>query len=216
MSDSPHRNPVLLIHGIDDTDVIFKGLSRHLRQLGWEVYTLNLVPSNGDVGLDRLALQVASFVNTTFAAGQPIDLLGFSMGGIISRYYVQRLGGIHRVQRFITVSSPHQGTWTGHLRFNEGAGQMRPGSPFLQDLKRDVMMLDRLQFTSIWTPLDLMIVPANSSQLPVGREVVIPVAGHAWMISDYRVWNEIVTALSIPVNRAQTLPPPPTCKAVGP
>jgi len=51
-----------------------------------------------------LGQQVANYVAATFAP-KPFDLVGFSMGGIVSRYYVQRLGGIDRVQRFITLAS---------------------------------------------------------------------------------------------------------------
>ena len=121
------------------------------------------------------------------------------MGGIVSRYYVQRLGGIERVQRFITISSPHQGTTVAHLSQLPGCRQMRPSSFLIQDLNQDVEMLEQLNFTSIWTPFDLMIVPAKSSRLPVGREVVLPVAAHAWMLKDSRCIQAVVAALSEPL-----------------
>ena len=108
--ENQQRNPVLLIHGIDDTRAVFQKMAVHLVLQGWSVYSLDLVPNNGNVGLDKLAKQIADYVTATFAPEQCLDLVGFSMGGIVSRYYVQRLGGINRVQRFITISSPHHGT----------------------------------------------------------------------------------------------------------
>lgn len=193
------RNPVLLIHGIDDTADVFSTMAPYLRVQGWHTYSLNLTPSNGDVGLDQLAHQIADYVAHRFPPHQPIDLVGFSMGGIISRYYIQRLGGIDRVQRFVTISSPHQGTWTAYLRPNAGACQMRRGSPFMNALNRDVEMLARLHFTSIWTPLDLMIVPAESSRLPVGQEVVVNVPAHSWMLTHNRSLQAVSKALTAPV-----------------
>lgn len=193
------RNPVLLIHGIDDTADVFSTMAPYLRVQGWQTYDLNLIPCNGDVGLDQLAQQVADYVTQTFPANQPIDLVGFSMGGIISRYYVQRLGGIDRVQRFVTISSPHQGTWTAYLRPNLGASQMRWGSPFMNALNSDVDMLQTLHFTSIWTPLDLMIVPAESSRLPVGKEVVVNVPAHSWMLTHSRSLQAVCNALAAPL-----------------
>jgi len=74
------------------------------------------------------------------------------MGGIVSRYYVQRLWGIDRVQRFITLASPHHGNWMHYLCERSGCVQMRPDSPF-QQLNQDAIMLEQLNFTSIWTPL---------------------------------------------------------------
>lgn len=123
------------------------------------------------------------------------------MGGIVSRYYVQRLGGINRVGRFITVSSPHNGTVTGYLRSGPGCVQMRPKSAFLADLNQDAAMLEQVNFTSIWTPYDLMIVPPTSSKMPVGREVQVPVLGHAWMVTDRRSLDAIAIALSQPIKR---------------
>jgi triacylglycerol lipase len=192
-------NSVLLIHGIDDTDAIFHKMIPYLQSQGWEVYSFSLIPSNGKVSLDRLAQQVADYVDKTFKPEQAIDLIGFSMGGIVSRYYIQRLGGIDRVQRFITISSPHQGTLTAYGRSNPGCIQMKPHSALLDDLNHDVAQLERLNFTSIWTPLDLMILPANSSHLPVGKERKIPVGGHGWMVTDSRVLQAVAEALLEPI-----------------
>lgn len=192
-------NPVLLIHGIDDTDAIFHKMIPYLQSQGWEVYSFSMIPNDGKAGLDRLAQQVADYVDKNFELEQAIDLIGFSMGGIISRYYVQRLGGIDRVQRFITISSPHQGTLTAYGRSNPGCIQMKPHSAFLNNLNQDVAQLERLNFTSIWTPLDLMILPANSSHLPIGKERKIPVGGHAWMVTDSRVLQAVAEALLEPI-----------------
>jgi triacylglycerol lipase len=196
---SSSRNPVVLIHGIDDTAAIFSKMVPYLHLQGWQVYSLDLKPNNGDVGLDQLAQQVAEYINHTFDREQAIDLVGFSMGGIVGRYYVQRLGGYERIQRFVTIASPHYGTWTAYFRPNIGATQMRRSSAFLTDLNQDVEMLDRLNFTSIWTPLDLMIIPAASSEMPVGKNVQISVSGHAWMVTDPRSLQAIATALAEPL-----------------
>ncbi|AVH70330.1 esterase/lipase family protein [Nostoc sp. 'Lobaria pulmonaria (5183) cyanobiont'] len=194
--ENQQRNPVLLIHGIDDTEAVFHKMAAQLRLQGWSVYSLDLIPNNGDVGLDQLAKQVADYVTATFAPEQRLDLIGFSMGGIVSRYYVQRLGGINRVQRFITISSPHRGTVVAYGSRRPGCLQMRPDSIFLKDLNSDAVILGQLDFTSIWTPYDLMIVPANSSQMPVGSQVIVPVTLHPWMLTDSRSLRVVTATLA--------------------
>lgn len=194
------RNPVLLIHGINDTAKIFRRMRTHLEARGWEVHAISLSPNNGDAGLDELALQVDRYVESTFSHSRSIDLVGFSMGGIICRYYLQKLGGLARVDRFITLSSPHNGSLMAYLRWNIGCEQMRPNSPFLRDLNRQLDQLNQVQFTSIWTPMDLMILPATSSSLPIGTEIKIPVLGHAWMVSDPTALLAVTTALSRPLH----------------
>jgi triacylglycerol lipase len=199
MTRQNNRNPVLLVHGLDDTGAVFHKMAPYLTQSGWRVHDLDLIPCNGDAELDCLALQIPHYIKNTFPAEQSIDIVGFSMGGIVSRYYVQRLGGINRVQRFITIASPHRGTWTAYGSMRPGCVQMRPDSKFLQDLNRDVSMLERINFTSIWTPFDLMIVPANSSQLPVGQDLKIWAATHPLMLQDQRSLKAVATVLADPI-----------------
>ena len=190
------RNPLLLVHGIWDTGKVFRKMTAFLNELGWEVYDLDLTPNDGRKGLDDLAQQVVKKVESTFGEEQPFDLLGFSMGGIVSRYYVQRLGGINQVQRFITLSAPNHGTLTGY--FNQGLGcvQMRPNSALRIDLNSDVQMLSQINFTSIWTPYDTMIFPASSSKMSVGDNITVPVLVHAWMLKDEKSLSAIANSLS--------------------
>ena len=141
-SSGLHR--VVLVHGIWDTSAIFRPMEGVLTQSGFRPLTLNLKPSNGDVGLDHIALQVQEFVESKIPHGNQFDLVGFSMGGLVSRYYMQRLGGIERVRRLITISTPHQGTLWAHMVGNPGSRQMRPGSVFLSKLNHDAAMLERV------------------------------------------------------------------------
>jgi triacylglycerol lipase len=191
---------VVLVHGIDDTSAVFRHMGPRLQRAGFQTHAMNLVPSNGDAGLDHLASQLASWIEAHIAAGQSIDLLGLSMGGLVARYYIQRLGGLERVRRFITLSSPHKGTWTAFLRQNRGARQMRPGSDFLQDLNRDAATLGKIKFTTIWTPFDLMILPAESSELGVGRSIRINVIAHPLMVRDQRVLDLVHQLLTASVS----------------
>ena len=200
MNSSLDRNPVILIHGIWDTKTIFNTMSAHLTQLGWCVHSLNLTPNDGSLGLDSLAKQLADYISETFDPEQAIDIVGYSMGGIVSRYYVQRLGGINRVQRFITISSPHSGTLTAYSLPLPGYLDMRPNSGLLRDLYQDVTLLKRINFTSMWTPFDVMIVPSNSSQMPVGKEVKVNVLLHRQMVTDPQSINALVEELKAPIN----------------
>lgn len=206
MSTLNKPNPVLLIHGIFDTIRIFDRMSLYLKNLGWDVYSLNLVPNYGILGLDKLAKQVDDYISKTFPPNQPLDLIGFSMGGVISRYYVQRLGGIERVERFITISSPHNGTLTAYALNLAAPIQMRPQSVFLEDLNQDIALLEQINFTSIWTPYDAMILPARSSQMPVGRDIKIDVLLHAWMVSDEKVLTVIVEELKAASKSKRIIP----------
>lgn len=172
----------------------------YLTQQGWSVYTVDLTPNNATRGLDQMAAQLAGYVDELFAPEQPFDLVGLSMGGLVTRYYVQRLGGINRVQRFISISAPNQGTWLAYFWHRYACVQMRPGSPFLEDLNQDAQMLERINFTYLWTPWDFIIVPASYSQMPVGQEVKLStVFAHACMVVNPLSLEAVATALSEPL-----------------
>jgi triacylglycerol lipase len=187
--------PVILVHGIKDTGAKMQKIADRLQRLGRRTYSIDLHPKYGSLVLPLYAEQLRGFIDRHLGATAPFDLVGFSMGGLVTRYYVQRLGGIDRIQRYITISAPHQGTIAAYFSNLAGVVQMRPHSEFLQDLDKDVQMLSQLEFTSIWTPWDLIILPANSSQLPVGKDVSLPVLAHPLMVSDGRSLAALMTAL---------------------
>ena len=106
ISPDPARPPVVLIHGIYSTGRDMERLARHLRSQGREVHVPTLTPNGGQAPIENLAGQLAEYVARDLP-GRRFDLVGFSMGGLISRYYVQRLGGLDRVHRFVTLATPH-------------------------------------------------------------------------------------------------------------
>lgn len=190
------RNPVVLVHGIWNTAGIFSVLQRYLESAGWQVYALSMSPNNGDAPLSVLAEQVAAFVEDRLGSEQPFDLVGFSMGGLVSRYYLQRLGGLARVQRFVSVSTPHQGTALALFSQRLGVSQMRPGSSFLKALNQDIHILETIRFFSLWTPFDLLILPPWSSDTGLGQIEMLPVIAHNRMIRDEVGMRAIAQALN--------------------
>lgn len=193
-------NPVVLVHGLFDTSIVFDRMSTHLSNMGWTVHSIDLIPNNGFLAIEDLAKQVADYIDTAFSKEQPIDLIGFSMGGIVTRYYLQRLGGIDRVQRYINISAPNNGTIAAYTLPLPGIVQMRPDSPFLEDLNSDgANFLQKIHSTIIWTPFDLMILPAQSSRMAVGKEIKLPVYFHSWMLNDSQTIAAVARALEEPI-----------------
>jgi triacylglycerol lipase len=150
-----------------------------------------------------MALQLREYVQDHFSAAERVDLIGFSMGGLVCRYYVQVLGGASRVDRLVTISTPNHGTVLAFLNGRVACKEMRPGSAFLQKLNRDYSALQHVSLISFWTPFDLIIVPANSSRMPVGLNKEIPAAAHPLMILQRRPLDEIAKALAqTPYNKS--------------
>ena len=95
---------------------------------------------------------------------------------------------------FNTAAPPH-GTQMARLGGLPGWLQMRPGSEFLRDLARDADVLRTIPFTSFYTPLDAIIVPARSSEMPQARNVRIWAALHPSFILERRCIRAVAAAL---------------------
>jgi pSer/pThr/pTyr-binding forkhead associated (FHA) protein len=58
------------------------------------------------------AQQLAELINS-ISASKPLILIGHSLGALVSRYYVDHLGGSGRVERLILMGGPHKGAVKG-------------------------------------------------------------------------------------------------------
>lgn len=189
--------PVLIVHGMWDSAERVAPLTVALRKRGLNVHAFDQ-PSRGHVPIAELAALTRDQAERVCAEQgvERIDLVGFSMGALNARYYVQRLGGRDRVRRLIAMSGPQQGTWMAHLLPFPGIVDMRPGSPLLRDLARDEDPWGPVQTHVIYTPLDLTIVPATSSELRGALSTHrIPVPLHRWMLHDKRIHDLIAKLL---------------------
>jgi triacylglycerol lipase len=188
-------SPTILVPGWMDNERTLKVLANALNKAGQHAFICSPQPSDLSLPIPVMAAQLAEFIDATFGAEAPINLFGFSMGGLIGRVYLQKMAGWRRVQRFVTCATPHNGTILARFTHRPGAKQMQRNSPFLKDLNGDLTALQQIHFTSIWSPLDLMIVPNSSSLMPVGRMQRVMSPAHVLMPYDPQVHHAVIDAL---------------------
>lgn len=187
--------PVILIPGWLDNADKMNSLRTFLQGEGFTPETVSPQPSDGSVPIETLATQALELIDARIGAESSFDYVGFSMGGIIGRVIVHWLAATHRIRRFITISSPHRGVIGANIAWQPALRQMHRGSSFMQELNAHLADLEAIPFLSIWTPLDLTVIPANSSVLPVGRSQRIIAPAHALMVHDPRVQRAVADFL---------------------
>jgi triacylglycerol lipase len=186
---------IVLVHGIFDTGDVFRKMSESLIAEGFRTFMPDLTPNSGSKGLDHLAHQLHDYVELHLPLHEKFFLIGFSMGGLVCRYYLQDLDGIPRVEKFISLSAPHNGSLLAYGLPHRGGRQMRPNSAFLNDLNHDPAVLRNLRPVSMWTPFDLSVVPAASSRMQEFRDVRLPVLLHPWMLTDTKSIASVIREL---------------------
>ncbi len=187
----PKYERVVMVHGIFEDGHAYKSLQRRLETHGIECYVPQLKPADGKHGLDKLAESLKEGIDQEFGPDEKFALVAFSMGGLVSRYYLQHLGGAERCEEFITISTPHHGTKAAYTYPGKGAAQMRPGSEFLQDLEKSEPALGKIPVSSYRTPMDLIILPPESSVWDRAENRSYNVILHPFMLQTKAVLDEI-------------------------
>jgi triacylglycerol lipase len=192
--------PILLVHGLVDNRSVFTVLRRALRRRGFgQVLTFDYSPFTSDVR--TAAAQLAALVESTCESTghERVHVVGHSLGGVVARYYVQRMGGDARVHTLCTLGSPHAGTWAAHLLPSRLVRQLRPGSPLLTELSAPAPGC-RTRFVAFWSDLDQLIVPKRSARIEhpdlSARNVLLRGVGHMSLPIDGRVVHSIATLLA--------------------
>jgi triacylglycerol lipase len=190
--------PILMVHGIADNHSIFSVLRRALHRrgfarvvsvdYGWLATDLRTLAS-------RLATEVERVCNQT--GYDRVNVVAHSMGGLVARYYVQRLGGDARVNTLVTIGTPHAGTrWADGLR-HPILRQLRPGSRFLAELAAPSPGC-RTRFVVVWSDLDQVVIPQENARLRHPdlevHEIAVHGVGHISLPVDGRVVHEVCTA----------------------
>ncbi|MGN5240064.1 esterase/lipase family protein [Rhodococcus sp. SJ-3] len=190
-----HPKPVILAHGTDSNSYSdFAALAPLLVESGWCVFVLNYGLAAGDeeygTGDIRVsAAQLGGFVDTVRAAtgADEVDLLGYSQGATVARYYINELSGADVVDRWVGVASPsYGGTFYGlgaaaalvpgalelaEESFSVALVQQLEGSDLLEQLNTPTDTVPGVRYTTIGTNVDEVIQPAGNVALRSGDAV---------------------------------------------
>ncbi len=142
-----------------------------------------------------IAQKLAQEIQRKFGDTETIALIGFSMGCLISRYYLQELGGHQRTRLFFAISGPHAGSLLAHCYIGQGAVDMRPRSAFLQQLDATEHRLAAVALYAYRTPFDLMILPSSSSDWAAAENLKVHALAHPLMLSHKAVLTDIMEKL---------------------
>ena len=194
------ETPILLVHGIIDNHAIFTVMERALRRRGFQrlsTYDYGLLTHNVPQAAARLGEAVEEL---SIATGyERIHVIGHSLGGLIARYYVQRLGGDGHVHTLVTLGTPHRGT---QLAFAAPllplVRQLTPHSSVIMELAEPAPEC-RTRFIAFFSDIDHLVIPSRSARLDHPdlnvQNIEVRGVGHLSMPNNGRIAFTIAQAL---------------------
>lgn len=182
---------VILVHGIFDTGKIFRHLVSTLESNGHQCYAPDLKPADARLGIADLSEKLKLYIDEQVGDDASIAIIGFSMGTIVSRYYLQQLDGYRRTKAFFAISGPLKGTLTAYFYPGQGVKDLRPNSQLLKKLAQSENKLSHIALYSYRTPMDAMIVPSNSSDWQMASNLKTNVLLHKFMVKNRTVCEHI-------------------------
>ena len=174
--------PILLAHGIVDNHTVFALMRRQLLRRGFtRIHTFSYSPLTLDVRstAERMGAEIEAICEES--GSEQLHVIGHSLGGLIARYYIQRLGGDERVHTCVTLGTPHQGTVAARLLPWPLVKQVRPDSDLMAELDEPAPDC-RTRFVAFYSDVDQLIVPQRRARLRhpdlIARNVRINGVGH--------------------------------------
>ncbi len=161
---------VLLITGVTIKKAWMDPIAARLRRDGFRTVTYeppgllsgSLFQASADLGrvIDRVRAETGD---------EKIDILAECTGGLISRHYIQSLGGDKKVSRLVTFVSPQNGInklplVSGFVNW-PALRDLTPGSAFLKAVQSKPLP-PGVPMTSIYTCTDEYIQPYRTSIVP--------------------------------------------------
>ena len=195
-----NRNPIILIHGLWNTSSIFSLISSKLDEKEVEYFAPTLNHAFGMTSIVELTNLIDQLIVEKYGLEQEIDILGFSMGGIIGRYWINKFNGYKRTKRFITIGSPHNGTLASQLVPKypfRGISEMKINSSLLRDLANYDYFLNDIDCISFFTYWDLMVFPGWRANLNVGEKISLNIFKHRNLVRNPEAVERIIKRLII-------------------
>ncbi len=173
----PGRNPVVLVHGwtasrlLPPRDQDFEPLRSALRSDGHSVHLVELPGDANTVNARVIARTVAAA--RAESAGMKVDLVAHSMGGLSARHFIKYLGGVTRIDHYVSMGTGQYGWLPTCVLPAHLGGEMCPYSEFLAKLNHGDDTPGTVRYTTLRTVADDEVVHGGKDRTLDGGVCVV-------------------------------------------
>lgn len=188
------QRAVVLVHGFVCNRGFWLPWMKRLRALNVPYVSLNLEPIFGSID-EYVPLMDAAVARATALTGLAPTLICHSMGGLAARAWLASSpGAASRIDKVITIGTPHRGTWLARFSHLNNGRQMRHDCDWQQDLLSRELLLhaerNADRFVCWYSNTDNIVFPASTATLPGSDNRLVAGAPHVALAFHPRVMNE--------------------------
>jgi triacylglycerol esterase/lipase EstA (alpha/beta hydrolase family) len=219
-----HPRPVVLVNGTFANQIdSWNAISPLLKNNGYCVYTFEyggtgFVEATGSIAAS--AGQLSTEVNRvlTQTGASKVDIVGWSQGGMMPRYYLKNLGGASRVNALVGLAPSNHGTsldglatlagyFPGALDFVgslcQACQDQTTNSAFITALNAGGDTVPGVRYTVIQSRYDEVVTPyrsaflsgANVTNITLQDQCILDFGDHLSMTSDHIAARDVLNAL---------------------
>jgi triacylglycerol lipase len=193
--DDDGRIPIVLVHGLGGNRGSWWPLRMFLRMNGYKrVYAFGSEDQTVEEGAARLKAFMEDVLTATGASR--VDIVAHSLGGIFSRYALQRLGMAQYARTLVTLATPHQGTYAAQYANTSLTLALRPDSPVIRDLNSDDLSSWPIRFVTVSSDRDVYVIPFEGMKHPHAQNVFLPGISHSQYLLAPSVFRVVERCLS--------------------
>jgi triacylglycerol lipase len=193
------RQPVIFVQGLNGSPANFDTMSGQFRGAGYPADHLVSFGyrSTGDmtVAAEELAAEVERVRARTGA--DKVDIVGHSLGGLPSRWYITFLGGTETVDDWVALGSPNQGGARGTCPApgSTACTQVTQGADWITQLNSGDQTPGDVTYTTFASPCD-RIVDASWTPIEGADNRTTPCLSHFELVRDRQLAADVIAVTS--------------------
>ncbi len=165
-----------------------------LRSFSYNFFKTNAITA------DIIKDEVDALLGRTGA--RKVDIVAHSMGGLSTRWYLTKLGGIDKVDDFVSIASPHHGTALARpclaASFTSASLSCREttqGSFFTTELNREDETPGDVNYVTMTSSCDEIVFPHATSKLAGARNINVDCLEHGFQPTFPRIRRLTIDAV---------------------
>ncbi|MDA0563903.1 triacylglycerol lipase [Streptomonospora sp. S1-112] len=194
------RVPVLFVHGYGGSAGNWDDLAADLVADGWPEADLHAIDYDSTASNTETAEVIAAEVDAVLAesGADRVDIVAHSMGGLSSRWYLKFLGGHERVDDWVSLAGPNQGSTVRLpcVAVQPSCQEVVAGSEFLARLNSGDPTPGAVGYTTFRSLCDLIVRPSTNVMLTGADNRYAGCVGHTAFLTDPGVSAQVRAVLA--------------------